>query len=313
MGLNKRLINTGEAAPGQLLDIVQYTGDGSSSRTITTANSPSLVQIKKDGTSDWIWAVPDGGYTSSNLTTAETTNSAVIQSLGSNKFVVGNNDNVNTNGVNYTAYSWESNPANGFEVVDFTTGGSNSGLRVNHNLGTTPYFFMIKNLDTDEQHLAYHVSIQYPPWMRYVQMPSTANQVYVINPGIWSSAPNSTTIGMRVGYGEIQTNTNYRAFIFANAPDVMTIGGFTGSHSTKTINLGWQPRWVMLRDVNNYGGWYIHDFSTSPPYRYLWHSSGGKAGLPSYLMALTASGFSCVNVSTYNNFYNHKHIYVAIK
>lgn len=326
MGLNKRLIDqAGGASAGALLDIVNYTGDGASSKTITTLNDPSLVMIKKNDISNHIWAVDDGGtypsYTSSNLTTAENSSSTVVQSLGTKQFVIGNDSDVNTSGSDYTAYSWESNPANGFETFDFTTGPTTGYFVVNHNLGVTPLMFIVKDLDNaGQEHYAYHRGTRYDAYNSYFKMPTQSGAVY--DPYIWSnSLPTASYFRMRVDNGIFKTNTNYRVFLFTSITDVMTVGSYSGTTGGPlTINLGWQPRWVFIKDVQGAYqgyGWYIHDFSqSSAGYRYEWHSTNGRLSnyqqYQGYYVEPLSTGFKCINFNSYQNHNTHTHCYMAI-
>ena len=91
-------------------DIVAYTGNGTSGRTISHAlgSSPGVVIIKRtDGTEDWSYwhrSMDSGYFLRLNEDHTRQSGSEDVKAVSSTTFTVGNDNRVNANGNEYIAY-----------------------------------------------------------------------------------------------------------------------------------------------------------------------------------------------------------------
>ena len=105
----------------KFFDVVTYTGDGNTGRTVDHAlgSTPGMIICKRtDSTSNWfVWHrsfASNDNYLMLNSTQAETTNAAFFGGAPtSTTFTVGNNPNINASGGSYVAYLFAHNDGDG--------------------------------------------------------------------------------------------------------------------------------------------------------------------------------------------------------
>ena len=144
-------------APG-FFDVVTYTGNGSSSRTIAhnLGSVPGMILIKMTSAQD-SWVVYHRGPGATKYLMLNSTNAAVANTYRFNNteptasvFTVGNDAGVNANGYSYVAYIFahddQSFGRNGDESIikcgSYTGNGSGSGPVI--DLGFEPQWLLIK-------------------------------------------------------------------------------------------------------------------------------------------------------------------------
>ena len=326
----QRLFEGAAGAGGEVLGIEDvfstwlYTGN-SSTQTITNG-----IDLSGEGGLVWTKArvVPayhalydtERGATkfvSSNATTAETTSAVSLTSFNSDGFTLGPDGSYGFSNLadhgNYASWTFRK-AKKFFDVVTYT--GNGTTQNITHNLGTTPGFIVIKRTDSSSNWICWHRNLtnttQY-----VVMLNSTSPQFYdSFDPYPWNNtAPTSTQFS--VGYYDSMSQTfgvnvsgaTYVAYLFAH-----DAGGFgddgtesvikCGSHSTTsgsvtTVDLGWEPQWLLWRIASPSGAnWYLVDnmrgFNPSgvAGNRLLADSSNAEAALPTASINLTSTGFT---------------------
>ena len=145
----------------KFFDVVQYTGNGNSGRTVAhnLGSVPGSIWIKRtDNTADWqVYhrSVGNTKYLMLNKTDAETTATNVWNDTTptASVFTLGNSNNVNNDGATYIAYLFahdeESFGVGGDNSViacgSYTGNGSNAGPTV--TLGWEPSLIIVKRID----------------------------------------------------------------------------------------------------------------------------------------------------------------------
>ena len=142
-------------------DIVSYTGNGSSSRTVSHSLgvAPELMHIKRrDGAND-IWVTQNKTIDADeNLFISSSDDDENVQDYWDNTrptssvFTVSNGASVNNNGDKYIAYLWASVP--GFSKVGTYTGNDSNDGHFLH-LGFRPAYFLVKNTNDNEHWAIY--------------------------------------------------------------------------------------------------------------------------------------------------------------
>ena len=133
----------------KFFDIVTYTGNGASNRTLSHQLNADVGMITVKATSttgDWlVFHRSATGDLVLNTTSAQTASKANIPSATSSTFTV--NGSANTNGVQYVAYLFAHDPsAEGIiQCGSFTTDASGNATV---NLGWEPQFSMVKAIST---------------------------------------------------------------------------------------------------------------------------------------------------------------------
>jgi hypothetical protein len=315
-----------------------YTGNGST-QTITNgidlAGKGGLVWVKQrsnTGTlmSHYLMDTARGtsaGYISSNTTNGENPYD-VISAFNSNGFAY--KPPVNDTGYTYASWTFRKQPKF-FDVVTYTGNGGVSKV-VNHSLNSSIGMLIIKRTDSSGN------------WSVFARE-SGGNYSY------WNSSGTGTGQGLN-GTGAA-TGTNYSGFNayltstyfdasqidgsnFINSPgatyvaylfasnaggfgltgndNVISCGSFTSSAGgLATVNLGYEPQWVIVKGSNGVTNWQIMDTmrgfvvgAANANSKYLnANSSSAELDTPPY--GLTNTGFD------FNGAPNITYIYIAIR
>jgi hypothetical protein len=259
------------------MDATLYTGDGSTSRSITGLGfSPDLVWVKcrSNAESNVLSDIVRGANKQlfSNSTSAETSNTNEIQAFNSDGFDVGNNGRTNYNGFTYVGWAWDggtstvsntdgsitssvrANASAGFSIVTYTGTGSNA--TVGHGLGAAPSLIITKSRNNAYNWTVYHSSLGIN---QYLWLDSTA--AASSSTGYWNTAPTSTIFG--VGNNNTgSSGSNLVAYCFAPVVGYSSFGSYVGNGSASDgpfVFTGMRPRWIMVKRTDSTEQWYIND------------------------------------------------------
>ena len=294
-----------------------YEGNGST-QTITTgidsANKSSLVWIKnRDATDSHVLTDTVRGATKilhSDTTAAEATDADTITSFTSTGFVLGDDVKVNTNAESYAAWTFKK-ATKFFDVVTYE--GTGSARTVAHSLGGTVGMIIIKNLDQTDNWAVYHRANTAAPQTDYLILNTTAATA---DDAAWwnDTAPTSSVFTVGTDHAVNADGENYVAYLFAHETgddSMIQCGGVTISGAT-TVNLGWEPQWVLYKKTNGTSNWAILDSMRG------WTADGVIAQINPNLNnaeasgsgyeKLTSTGFVMQNYTNGNTF-----IYMAIR
>ena len=306
------LATAGAAAggPGLSVDDVFSTDlwEGSSSQAdvengIDLSTEGGLVWIKNRsysaGRSHVIYDTERGAnkVLSSNSDSGESTYAANgTLSFNTDGYDVPSGDgDINGNGFGkYCGWTFRKAPGF-FDVVAYTGTGANQA--VNHNLGVTPEFVIIKNRDSGDN----------ADWTCWHKDLTSTNPYIFLNSdaaegpfgGVWIN-PSST--GLNLGSATSHTyyndnNVSYISYLFATLPYISKVGSYTGTGNNIDINCGFTAgaRFVMIKRTDSTGDWYVWDtargiVSGDDPYLLL-NSTAVEVTNTDYIDPLT-SGFT---------------------
>ena len=298
-----------------------YTGTGANltiTNGIDLAGKGGLVWIKQRVASNHLLMTTDGGPTNrlrSNGTPSYVTSTAGkdFASFNSNGFSLGVNEqsDINTSAQNAVSWSFRKQPKF-FDVVTWTGNGANRTIA--HNLGSVPGCIIIGATTALGTNWAvYHRSLANT---EYLQLNLTgAKQT---DSTYWNSTTATSSVFSLGTNAEVNYNTGtYIAYLFAHdaggfgltgTDNVISCGSWSGN---TTVNLGYEPQWIMFRNsgaadnwtiVDNMRGWPEGAFSQQA--QLYANSSGAESGGSGVYP--TATGFS-TNIGA-GNF-----IYIAIR
>ena len=270
------------AVPNYIEDVFStylYTGNGST-QTITNgidlAGKGGLVWVKnRNQAAAHVWVDTARGasnWMNSASATGQNNNVNTISSLNSNGFSVGNTLVVNNSGDNIASWTFRKQPKF-FDVVTWTGNGVNGRLiptNVKFGNGGIGAIF-VKRLDASADWKVFHRSIT-PSSGYNMILNSTAANVSTNNDtgwcywetdGIWLYDGSVSNAAVNANGG------TYVAYVFAHdaggfgltgTDNVISCGSFTTTGSNQSINLGYEPQWVLLKQANSTGGdWYLID------------------------------------------------------
>jgi len=288
---------------------------------VAGSNYGGLTWIKSRPTAsnNWLIDTARGALKgiSSEITAAEVSYSNSVTSFGSTGFALGSNGDWNTNARNYVSWTFRKQPKF-FDVVTYT--GSGATQAINHNLGSTPGCIIIKNYNPgNTDWTVYHRSLGTGAYLQLNNTNASVGSTAV-------SAVSSTTV--RVAGGSANWNSSgqsYVAYIFAHdaggfgtagTDNVISCGSYTGNGGTQTVNLGYEPQWLLVKRSDSTGNWALIDVmrgwvvGASTQQQIYANSSAAETG--DSFFGPTATGFSANLGGTWNTS-GANYIYIAIR
>ena len=219
----------------------------------------------------------------------------------------------NGSGDNYASWTFRKQPKF-FDVVTFSTGATLSSNRsISHNLGSAPGFIIVKSTSNASNWLCYHRSLGQSS---YVALQST-NGENTTSQWWTATAPTSTTFNIDETL-LLNTNRDYVAYLFAHnaggfgltgTDNVITCGSYT-ANGNNTIELGYEPQFVLIKKSSGDGDWELLDNMRGMPI-----STGSQV---LYANSSAAEGVGGTNFPTSTGFYSSSYgsgtiIYIAIR
>ena len=250
-----------------------YTGNGST-QTITNgidlSGKGGLVWVKTrttntgGGTYNNSHILADSARTPSNILRTNGTEaqdgSPSFSSFNSNGFTLGTSANTNNTGVNSVSWTFRKQKKF-FDVVTYTGNGSGSGQTINHNLGSVPGCIMIKNVTTGPTGwCVFHKDVN-----GYFNLTTNAASSTVVVSNVTSTSFDVANYQFVNGSGDTMVAYlfahNAGGFGTAGADNVISCGSFTtnGSGIIPTVNLGYEPQWLMFKSATSVDSWYMAD------------------------------------------------------
>jgi len=245
-------------------------------------------------------------------------------SLGQNWELYGNN-----NGNTYASWTFRKAPKF-FDVVTYTGNGPSNTQNISHNLGADVGMLVVKATSTADNWHTWHRGFGDNG---YIMLNATnAKSTYA---DLWDdTAPTSTHFTVSDSCNT--NNVTYVAYLFAHndgdgdfgpdGSDIIKCGSYTGNGSTTgpVIDLGFEPQWLLIRNVDRADDWVLIDSMRGIP-----SSSDGPAVLrpessaaeyasgssfsQSSRVDLTATGFDVKSSNSRVNGSNQNMIYIAIR
>ena len=271
--------------PNKQFDVVTYTGDGNSTKSITGVNfQPGFAWVKSRSNAqinvlgDVLRGMPNRTLRSDSTDEEQTFGGGNIQSLDSNGITVSYGSvglNTNESGYTYVAWQWNAgtanttntsgsitsqvraNPTAGFSIVTYTGTGGTGTTTVGHGLTVSPSMVLIKRRDAAANWGTYHTGLTSTSY--YTLLNSFAAEA---NYGSTFISPSDSTLTIARDSSLLNTNTGtYVAYCFAPVAGYSAFGKYTGNGSTDGpfIYTGFRPKFVLLKSSSAGTDWYIYD------------------------------------------------------
>ena len=258
-----------------------WAGDGSS-ETITNgidfSGEGGMVWFARRTTTD-LHAIIDterGGSKAllSTSQSADYTNSQMITSFNSNGFAVGSYAGVNENNEDLVGWSFRKS-AGFFDVVTYSGDGT-SNRTISHNLGCKPGMIWVKRRnDASANWQVWHRNSGYTYNVAHLNTNDTWTNTGSDNAAFGSFVHSDTTFTLGAGSRLNDTNASggeYVAYLFAGTADsasqifgdnadegVIKVGSYTGNGTDKTVSVGFEPQWVIIKNTANTDDWWVVD------------------------------------------------------
>ena len=251
-----------------------YTGNNtgqSITNGINLSGKGGLVWQKKrsaTGAHQLIDTVRGSDYAlNTNNTNPQGTGWSPYFGFASNGYTLTSDAGFNTSPQTYVSWTFREQ-AKFFDVVTYTGDGQND-RQITHNLGSTPGCIIVKCLNFTgsggpSNWLVYHQSVGITKnlYLNTTAAAFTGNGEF--------GTPTSTYFVVNQPGGGDTLNANgdqYVAYLFAHnaggfgltgTDNVISCGSFTGASSV-TVNLGYEPQWILAKLSTGSSNWYIFD------------------------------------------------------
>ena len=323
------------ADPSTAFDTVIYTGNATTNTAITGLNhSPDLLWIKSRSSTQWHFLADTvRGNTknlASNATDGEETRTNRLLSFDSNGFTIGNNNTVNENNSSFVAWAWDAgtstvsntdgsitsnvraNQSTGFSIVTYDDGATNG--TVGHGLNAAPDFIICKSRDVVVVWPTYHSALTRN---NYVPLNDSGPSYTVSN--LWGTAdPTSSVFGVGTQNSDGNNDGQLVAFCWTAVDQYSAFGSYegNGNASGPFVFTGFKPRWVIIKNVDNYGSgydWFIFDTKrdTFNVANNPLTANSNAAEATSDSIDILSNGFKIRTTANGLNLNAHTHIYAA--
>ena len=251
-----------------------WDGDNNTNRAIQNgidlAGRGGMVWIKNRSGTEFnnLWDTARGAnnYINSNSTGAQGSITDGVKAFSGTGFTVGNNAYTNLGGMGYKYSSWTFRKQEKFFDIVTWTGDGTSPRTISHSLGSTPGCIIIKctSISTNPGWCVWHRS-------RLLEggfLNSTA--AFGGAGAYFGSTVTSTTFSLNSANIAVNGSTQtYVAYLFAHDAggfgatgndNVISCGSFTTDGSgIASVNLGYEPQWVLFKASSDTTNWYILD------------------------------------------------------
>jgi hypothetical protein len=277
-----------------VMDATIYTGNSATPRSITNAAGfkPDLVWIKNRSNAyshniyDSVRGSGSAYSLQSNTTNSELTNATdtalygYVSAFNSNGFSTTNGSDpsfssiwVNQSSQTFVGWQWQAgqgstssntsgsitstvsvNATAGFSIVTWTA--NNTTATIGHGLGVKPSLIIVR----DRAGSGWEVYSSVLGATKYLQLNST--NAAVTSSTRWNNTEPTSTVFT------VTANLNYLtdpilAYCWAEIAGFSKFGSYTGNGSANgpMIYLGFQPKFVMFKDITSAAPWYMWDAS----------------------------------------------------
>jgi hypothetical protein len=238
-----------------------YTGNGST-QTITNgidlAGKGGLVWVKSRSaaTDNFLFDTTRGVNVeiNSNTTNANATLASSVTTFNSNGFALGSAPGINVSAATYASWTFRK-AAKFFDVVTYTGDGT-TGQQIPHSLGSVPAMIIYKCTSTTRNWYIYTATLGNDQFL-------TFNTSAAATSTGWASTPTSSNLILTGSGATNGAGNTYVAYLYAHdtsSTGIIQCGSFTTDGSgNATVNLGWEPQWLMHKSSTGVQNWLLLD------------------------------------------------------
>jgi len=271
------VVNTDNFAP------VLYTGNrgapAPNDQDIVTGFPPDLVIIKDRDDSGTNWHVVDviRGYDKilyTDTAITEFSDSDRVHNVDSDSFRVSVDGGTNTEGNDYVSYSWKgaggtssantdgtisstvsANTAAGFSILNWTGSTSTSAETVGHGLSSAPELVILKNRDTSDSWYVFANGVT----STSQNLKLDTSDAVASTSAMWGAGMTSTVAGIRPASFVSSSSHNVIMYCFHSVDGYQKVGTYTATNPSVSVDVGFPPRFVLLKAATNAGQWLLVD------------------------------------------------------
>ena len=156
-------------------------------------------------------------------------------------------------------FAWMFKRHAGLDVVVQETTTESGTPTYEHNLGVVPEMIWSKRLDAVSDWTVYHKGLNGGTAPYNWRVRCNENAAEYEDTGVWGNGTGPTTTQF-YAKGSSFAIGSHIFILFASVEGVSKIGSYTGSSSAITVTTGFQPRFVIIKNVTDAGyGWVVMD------------------------------------------------------
>jgi hypothetical protein len=319
--------------PSTVFDTTLYSGNDTQ-RDITGLDfSPDMVWIKKRSDSGNHSLMDTVRGATENLvpndTQSEGTETGYLNAFLSNGFSIGTSGVVNDGSSTYVAWAWDgggstasntdgsisssvrANQDAGFSIVTYTGTGSNA--TVGHGLNAKPDFYVCKGRSVSDQWMSYHSSLGATQFLEFTTGGTSAGS------NRWNDTePTSSVFSLGTEQAINKSGDTFVAYCWNSVDQYSAFGSYEGNGSDDGpfVYTGFKPRWILIKNVDNYGSgyeWFMFDTArdTYNVAENILNLDTNGAETDSDSLDILSNGFKIRATTNGINLNSHTHIYLA--
>ena len=239
------------------------TRSGSSSNALAAVNTFVDFSLIKNYSAGEYWAA--NARVMDNYTLKANTNNSQLQGalptsgniwdrmLG--HLVAGGNGATNSPTGNMVDYGWKRHA--GFDVVTFK--GNSANRQIAHSLNAVPQMIIVKQRTSSTNWEVYHSGLNGGSNPEQYRIALTDSAETSDSTAWNNNAPTATHFSLGTNQNVNNNDEDLIAFLFSSVSGISKVGVYAGSNSAQSISLGFQPRFVIIKNTANTDDWYVLD------------------------------------------------------
>jgi hypothetical protein len=191
----------------------------------------------------------------------------------------------------------------GFSIVKYNDSGT-GGQTVAHGLNSAPEIMITKTTDTATD------------WVVYTTLIDGGMDYLKLNDDAAAAASSLTVPTSQFIYSRGQSSTSIINYCFHSVSGYSKIGTYEGNGTTRNVDLGFDPSWIMIKNVDTGStAWNIVDTrrDTDTTLNLFLQANTSIAEANTTICSLITNGFSVTGINTFNNSSGDTFLYMAFK
>ena len=157
----------------------------------------------------------------------------------------------------YMAWMWKRYA--GFDMIPYL-GDGNAGRTLSHSMGTVPEMIWVKNAQSSSDWAVYHAGANDGTNPQNYSLRLDHDGAYTETDYWNDTAPTKTQITLGTSANVNANGDDYIAMVFSSVEGISKCGYYSGSTSDTTVDLGFTPRFLMIKSANSTGDWLVFDY-----------------------------------------------------
>ena len=240
-----------------------YTGNQQDNHKITTGTDTSnggVIWIKpRDWGNHQLWDTERGPqiHLIPNDAGPQSNPLNLLKSFDADGFTLSDGSKMNGNGKGYASWSFQKRP--GFmDIVEYEGNGAEQAI--GHRLGCNAGMVFIKAVDQVTDWVVYSAA-RGQNFATYLNKPDAEKS----NTGAFGDTWTESKFSVGASDLTNKAGAKYIAYLFAGSPyepcddSIIKCGSYTGTGSNQSIDLGWKPQFLFVKDASHTYNWWMYD------------------------------------------------------